>query len=169
MNYIVHAYRIMRDLAKYIYDWRNINEIERAVSKYGCATWTNNLRVEYGSSRVVIVGPDFAVKWDYDINSTFHIGGCEDELMMYEYARRVNKDYLFARVSCIYINGLFLYVMPRVRIFGSSLCNYLEENEFSWLAKTVSDLHCYNWGLLHGKPVLIDYACYNKYNIKSPS
>ena len=169
MNYIVHAYRIMCELAKYIYDWKNIDDIERAVNKYGCATWTNNLRVEFGSSRIVIVGPDFAVKWDYDDKSTIHIGGCEDELMMYEYARRINKDYLFAKISCIYIHGMLLYVMPRVRVYGKSIEIYMDEKNLDWLRIMISDLHSFNWGMLHNKPVMIDYACYNKYNIKSPS
>ena len=167
-SYVVDAYRTMKNLSRYIYNWYDIDNVERAVSKYDRATWTNNLRVEFGSSRIVIIGSNFVVKWNYCDSAIVNIGGCEEELNMYYYACRCGKDYLFAEMSCIYINGLFLYVMPFVSCVGQQkgwMEQYLDEEDYKWLVEKVRDLHSANWGVVDGQCVIIDYACYSKYEI----
>lgn len=167
-SYIVDAYYTMKGLSRYIYNWYDIDDIIEAVERYERANWTNHLKVEFGSSRIVIISHNFVVKWNYHDGAINSIGGCEEELNMYYYACRCKKDYLFAEISCIYINGLFLYVMPFVSDVGRQegwMENYLNNEDYQWLNEKVSDLHCANWGVIDGQCVIIDYACYNKWDI----
>lgn len=161
-NYIVNAYKTLKSIYNYIDNWYFWDDVEDGVSAYLRYNWNCNLKVDCGSSRIVIIGKDFVIKWDYDIAATNSIGGCEEEVKMYNYAKKAGYAHLFAKISCIYYKGRFFYVMPRINNIGMKSANpefYLTKNEYEWLVNHVNDLHSFNYGFMGKKLVMIDYAC----------
>ena len=164
-NYITRAYHFMKQMSKYVRDWESEDEIQVALRMYA---WdvdrTKCVNFEFGSARYVLMADDFVVKWDYD-SASLNIGGCEDEIKMYRYAEKCGYAYLLAKITPIFINGRFFYVMPRIEDVGRkdiSIFNHTTPQEYKWLDENLNDLHSWNYGYKDGKVKVIDYACYAK-------
>ena len=69
--------------------------------------------------------------------------------------------YLLAPIYRLYYRGRYFFVMPRAYDVGSGrdIFELLDDDESEWLMRNVGDLHSWNWGLIEGNPVVIDYAC----------
>ena len=160
-SYIVRAYYF----AKYIFSRvNNIYDEDEVIDMMDEAQKHFHIHANFtfGSSRYVIVTKDFVIKWDR--NDCYSIGLCEDELKMYEHAKRCGYDYLLAKITPIYLKGKYFYVMPTINKIGPlyhtySISHYLDKMEYWWVESNINDLHSHNWGLSKdNKPIIIDYA-----------
>lgn len=159
MTYQMRAYQYIKAMFDYVDNWYNWNSIMEATEKVFWNTG-KHAKVTCGSARMVVVGKDFAVKWDYD-SFAEEIGGCEDEFNKYKISLSSGYSYLLAPVFRFTYRDRYFYVMPKATNIGSNIDikNVVEPDEYEWLRTHVGDLHSWNWGLLNGKPIVIDYAC----------
>lgn len=166
MTYQMRAYLYIKAMFGYVNNWCNWDDVMEATEKTFLHTG-KHASVEVGSSRIVVVGKDFVIKWDYDKNVIQDIGGCEDEFIMYKKSLSSGYSYLLAPVFRITYRNRYFYIMPRVHNIGrfahtnKSLTDFLNQNEITWIKNNIGDLHSWNWGLSleNNKPIIIDYAC----------
>lgn len=160
MGYQMHAYQYIKAMFEYVVDWYNWNSVMEATEK---TYWNTGKSAEVtcGSARMVVVGKDFVVKWDYD-ECVKDIGGCEDEFEKYKISLSSGYSYLLAPVFRFTYRDRYFYVMPKASNVGShrDIKDVVKPREYEWLVNHVGDLHSWNWGLLDGKPIVIDYACH---------
>lgn len=122
----------------------------------------NNRRVKvcHGLTRIALVNSDYVVKFNYG-GYVGTYGGCEEEVAMYQQADSEGMAHLLAAITRVEVEGHVFYIMPRARYVGKtdlSLGN--SEDEVDWLFDTLYDLHEFNCGVINGRAVVIDYACY---------
>lgn len=165
MTYQMRAYRYLRVLFDYVRDWTYWRDVEIATDKVYFDTG-ERAEVTSGSSRMVIVGKDFVIKWDYDFKNIETIGGCEDEFRIYKRSLSSGYSHLLAPIFRIYHRGRYFFIMPRIDHIGPEEHDYKDINEFTsedeynWLWNNIGDLHSWNWGLDNfNNPIVIDYAC----------
>lgn len=161
-NYQMRAKKLLGKIYPYVKeDFEKILMIRRAVVDFNRK---NHMDVEltYGSARVCLMYEDFVIKWDYDEDSVFEIGGCDDEYEEYKVAFGNGWSYLLAETSQVNIKGKHFNIMPRVQVMGyqaeKDLYDYVTEEEKEILTRYGNDLHDWNWGLIDGEPRIIDYA-----------
>ena len=155
MGYQMHAYQYVRAMFDHVEDWYDWKSVLEAVDR------TNkHAEVTCGSARMVVIGDDFVIKWDYD-KCVAEIGGCEDEFQKYKISLSSRYAYLLAPVFRFSYHDRYFYVMPKATDVGShrNIRDEVNFDEYEWLSKNVGDLHSWNWGRINGKPVVIDYAC----------
>ena len=159
MTYQMRAYLYIKTMFEYVNNWRDWNDIIEATDKVFWHTG-KQASVECGSARIVIVGEDFAVKWDYD-ECIKEIGGCEDEFQKYKVSLSSGYSYLLAPVFRFSYRERYFYVMPKATNIGNGkdIRLAIRQDEYKWLTANVGDLHSWNWGFIDGKPIVIDYAC----------
>lgn len=114
-----------------------------------------------GASRAVFISSDYVVK--VDLKEKSFAGTSENEYKMYLFAQKEGFDYLFAPSSRIEHCGYFFYVMPRVHNIDKwrdedYFYEDLNEEEYGFIEAFINDIHGGNFGYLHHKLVLIDYA-----------
>lgn len=114
-----------------------------------------------GTSRMVFISSDYVVK--VDLKEETWAGTSEDEYKMYLFAQKEGFDYLFAPSTRIEYNGHFFYVMPRAHNIDEwrdedYFYKELSEEEYDFISGFICDIHGGNFGYLHQKLVLIDYA-----------
>ena len=165
MTYQMKAYRYLRAMFGYVRDWTYWHDIEIATDKVYFDTG-ERAEVTSGSSRMVVIGKDFVIKWDYDFENIESIGGCEDEFRIYKQSLSTGYSHLLAPIYRIYHRERYFYVMPRVDRVGAEehdnkgIEDFTTADEFNWLANNIGDLHSWNWGLdEYDNPIVIDYAC----------
>lgn len=165
MNYQMHAYHYIRALYTYVRDWTYWQDIQIAIDKVYLDTG-ESAEVTSGSSRIVVIGKDFVIKWDYDFENIKSIGGCEDEFRVYKRSLSSGYSHLLAPVYRIYYRNRYFFVMPRIDNIGPEAHDHKDINEFvtcdeyNWLWENIGDLHSWNWGLDEfNNPIIIDYAC----------
>lgn len=163
-GYKMHAYLFLRNLFSYVKNWHDIDDVNDAIDK---TFWNHGLSatLELGSSRMVVVGKDFAIKWNYDDEVIDSIGGCEEEFQTYQKSLSTGYAHLLAPIFRLSYRDRNFYIMPRVHNIGPREHGYkkLEEcvtkKEWEWLINNIGDIHSYNWGLEGNRPIMIDYAC----------
>lgn len=117
--------------------------------------------LDSGASRIVFISSDYVVK--VDLKEESWAGTSEDEYKMYLFAQEEGFDYLFAPSTRIEYNGYFFYVMPRAHNIDEwrsedYFYEELNEEEYDFISGFINDVHGGNFGYLHQKLVLIDYA-----------
>lgn len=164
-NYIVRAQKFMRDFLPYLEAYEFVG---RAVLAYNEA---KHRHVEHynGLVRQCVCLSDYAIKWDYNEHYANIYGGCENEVINYNFARKYGYEYLFAEITPIEICGRMFYVMPRVKKLAITFDEYepdsrlsYDEYEFVFGVMGLCDMHDENWGLVNGKVKIIDYANYRR-------
>ncbi len=116
----------------------------------------------YGYTRLVFITSDYVIKINY-FESNF--GLCEDEVMVYNQAKKDNMDYLFAKITPYEFNGNIYYIMPRINGIDEDservVEDYLTNDEYNYVFNYLGlhDLHCGNFGFKNGEVILVDYAC----------
>ncbi len=163
-DYKKHAYSFLKRIYPYVDNWKDADSIIDSLDKmfwnYGKSAY-----FEMGSSRMVIVGKDFVIKWDYDEKVINEIGGCEEEFQTYIKSLSTGYSHLLAPIYRFSYRNKKFYIMPRVHNIGLREHGYkkLKEcvtlNEWKWLINNIGDIHSYNWGIENNYPVMIDYAC----------
>lgn len=132
-----------------------------AVLKYKNEYKDENVHMAKGWSRFCIIyHNEFVIKFDRN-NPGF--GSNYSEYKLYKLAAHLGYEKLFAAMSRIKVRHKYYYVMPYIPEVNTSKddlmdSDLLDEDEEEFLYETCRDLHCYNYGLLEGRPVLIDYA-----------
>lgn len=157
-NYIVRAQKFMETFYPYM---RKYN-IEDAVAHFN-EDKHRAVQFRCGAVRRVLVTSDYVVKWDYDKRNSKTFGGCRDEYNKYQKVKDDYYGYLFAEITPIKVSNRIFYVMPRVKSLGYDcdewITDVLNETELAYVNSITGDVHDENWGYLHGRPVIIDYAC----------
>lgn len=123
----------------------------------------NNRRIKvcHGATRIALVNSDYVVKFNYG-ERVDQFGGCEEEVAMYQHASDEGMEYLLAKITRVEVKGYTFYVMPRARYIGKAdLMQGNTEDDVDWLFDTLYDLHEFNFGIINGRAVVIDYACYD--------
>ena len=162
-EYLENAMRFLNEFSDFIYNWYDEDNIINAIDDIG---WHKGYHVSfnYGCTRYVLVGKDFAIKWDYDADSVEELGGCESEYEIYNEVKNTSYSYLFAPITKVEVNNHYFYIMPRIDNIGpvahhfKTLDEFLTYDEKRFLYNKISDLHDNNWGIKNNKPVIIDYA-----------
>lgn len=166
-NYEIRAQKLIKKFFPYFfecigYGTITINKVEKAVTRFNESHRAYNVQVANGSSRIVLLCSDYAIKMDYD-GAPF--GGCEDEIAIYKKACEYGVEEAFAPISRFSVEGYDFYIMPKVKIaanFGYGhpyLGEVLSEEEVDFINSFVTDTHEYNYGKLHNRWVMVDYAC----------
>lgn len=160
MNYQMRAYHFLKVMFGFVKNWSDFHDLGYAAKETFLRTGEET-HIENGSVRMAIVGEDFVIKWDYDDEAAEEIGGCEDEFRKYRVSLSSGYAYLLAPIYRLYYRGRYFFVMPRAYDVGSGrdIFELLDDDESEWLMRNVGDLHSWNWGLIDGNPVVIDYAC----------
>ena len=119
--------------------------------------------VRSGLSRIALITSDYVVKFDYDPEEVESIGGCDNEMAVYDMAQREGFAYLFAQITPFNYNKRWFYIMPRIRGIGSG--NRYAEDYMTSAEKNfcrthkLTDLHTENYGFRKGHVCIVDYAC----------
>lgn len=163
-SYIIRAQRFIHQIAQYI-DAENIDidDFEHIVYRFN-HFYHRNVIFAHGATRIALITSDYVVKIDYDSWQISRFGGCENEMRMYEEAKRDGMAYLFAEITPYVYEGLTYYIMPRVNGIGrydDDAWGWMSEVESDWCEEHgIFDLHNENYGWHQGHVVLIDYgAC----------
>lgn len=161
-SYIVRARRFIRMLSQFmpVQGCISVRLARIAVDNFN-ARYNRHVRVEWGSARLAFITSDYVVKMDYDPEAVALFGGCDSECRFYRYAMAEGMEYLFAEITPYACGRFEYYIMPRVSCVGAQESDYLDRlsgPEYRWLMRHVHDLHEYNYGILHGDVVIIDYA-----------
>ena len=161
-DYITRARKFIRALSEFL---PNDGYISNYTARHACdmfnARYHRHVVVDFGSARVAFITSDYVVKLDYDKVAVRLYGGCKSECRFYQFALEEGMEYLLAEITPYKCNGVTFYIMPRVSNVGNADAHYLyrlSEDEYEWLMQNINDLHEFNYGLLHGRVVVIDYA-----------
>lgn len=165
-DYITRAKKFITGFLPYL-DQYGDDYIRQAVNAYNTAKH-RHVQYYFGIARRCLCLSDYAVKWDYNECAVERYGGCEMEVTNYQLARRYGYEYLFAEITRIEVCGRVFYIMPRITTLAmnANIDEYYpeerltaEEHRFIYDTMGLQDLHNENWGFLHGKVIIIDYAC----------
>lgn len=162
-DYRMRAAKLCRLLDHYIASCRTETDFSRAVTAFNLMHHRHVI-FEHGISRAVFITSDYVIKIDA-WESTF--GGCKDEYMVYQQAKKDGYEYLFAEITPFCYNNHMFFIMPRIKVSGMtkeySIDEYLNWDEWTYLSQHVDDLHDGNWGMKNNRVVVFDYACRNTY------
>ena len=164
-DYEVRAQQFIKEFAPYLKGIRvsksNSYKVREAVRKFN-ADKNRNIKVASGASRIALITSDYVVKLDF---GTTWAGNSATEMRGYEQAKKDGYEYLLAKISLYKCRNRKFYIMPRARVAETltwkgqkRLWYKLTEDEQRYIRNNFEDLHDSNWGSLHGRPVLIDYA-----------
>lgn len=164
-NYEARAQKFIQELYPYLHNIRissnSMWKIRKAVDKFNKEK-NRKVLVFSGASRVVFVTSDYVVKLD---KNTAWAGNSARELLAYERAVNEGYEHLFAKISSFKHKHRTFYIMPRAKIAmnlsykrQSKLWKSLTKAETNFINENISDLHDENWGTLHGKFIVFDYA-----------
>lgn len=164
-DYEVRAQQFINEFAPYLKGVRvnksNSHKVREAVRRFNVDK-KRNVKVASGASRIVLITSDYVVKLDF---GTTWAGNSATEMRGYEQAKKDGYEYLLAKISLYKCRNRKFYIMPRARVAGTltwqgkqRLWFKLTKEEQKYISDNFEDLHDSNWGSLHGRPVLIDYA-----------
>lgn len=165
-DYIERAKDFVEQIFPYISECMNPWRLSGCVDSFNI-DFDRKVVLKHGLSRIALITSDYVVKFDYDPDEIDSIGGCANELELYEIAQKEGFAYLLAEITPFMHEGRMFYIMPRIRGIGSGR-HYAErymsnaEKEFCRRHR-ISDLHTSNYGFRHGHVCLVDYACHLSY------
>lgn len=161
-NYVERAKDFIKEVFPYIQDDMEYPWIlQNKIRQYN-ADHTRNVKVMSGCARVALLTSDYVVKFDYDEDEVQCIGGSQNEVYLYEIAKREGFDYLFAEITHVVWMNHDFYIMPR--IYGINDDNgrgwqYMTYEEREWCKEhSLTDLHCGNYGFRNGHICIVDYG-----------
>lgn len=167
-NYVERAEKFMKSFVRnygHPFGCKNIAEVRDMVERYNAAHKRIHVSYSYGISRCTLILSDYVIKWDYDAENVMEWGGCKNEMKIYAKACKMGLHNVLAPITRIKVYGRFYYVMPRCTrtAFGDKhhdLTYYIGEAQMWGLHNRLHliDLHCENWGFLHGQATIFDYA-----------
>lgn len=154
MDFIAQVFPYLNDLSCV---WQTMQDV-----KLFNAAHNRKVEVRHGTARIALLTSDYVIKWDYDPEEADAIGGCENEVYLYNLAKAEGFAYLFAEITRTIYEGHYFYIMPRIpniSIDHDDAWEYMTEEEYAWCENHyLVDLHGRNFGLVKNKPVIVDYA-----------
>lgn len=148
---------IAKNMESPYYVRENINKFNKENSR--------NVKMRAGCARIALLTSDYVVKFDYDREEVDSIGGCANEVYMYDIAEREGFAYLFAKITHVIYQNHDFYIMPRIE--GVDDCNgsawhHMTIAEANWCHNhSVTDLHSGNYGFRNGHVCIFDYGYIN--------
>lgn len=163
-SYEERAKDFIKQVFPYISSCQKPWEISRRIEMFN-EDFDRKVVVSSGLSRIALITSDYVVKFDYNPDEVACIGGCDNEVALYNLAEREGFAYLFAKITMFVYRGRYFYIMPRIRGIGSSwhYAEYhmtIEERAFCRRHR-ITDLHEENYGFRKGHVCVIDYACHD--------
>lgn len=169
-DYIERAKDFIEQVFPYISVCTNPWDAGQRIEMYN-ADFDRKVIVRSGLSRIALITSDYVIKFDYDPDEIDSIGGCENELELYEQAKAEGFAYLLAEITPFLFHERKFYIMPRIRGIGSGhhyAENYMTPSEKDFCRRhKITDLHTSNYGFRHGHVCLVDYACHLSYEDSS--
>lgn len=166
-DYVVRAQKFVRSFAPYIdKNQVGIYSMRSAVRAFN-KDYNRKVRLEYGATRIVLLTSDYCIKIDRTDNKSDFWGNCEKEYKAYMRMKRLKCREVFCPIEKYTYNNMNYYIMPmcsKADDYDVDLydVNYrLTGKQTRFIENHFRDLHSGNIGMLHGKPVIIDYACNN--------
>lgn len=163
-SYEVRAQKFIRQIFDFIYECKEIEDYEDAVSAFNYR-YNRKVIVDHGLTRIVLITSDYVVKIDYSDNVR-RFGGGMQEYNFYQMAEREGFEYLLAKITPYEYRGMTFYIMPRIKgimRYDEDAYEYMTQAENDWCdAHNLYDLHCKNYGWAHGHVVIVDYGA-NEY------
>ena len=151
---------IKRKLSSDNYDGDFCKALRSVVEKY--RRYKNpRIEMDWGATRVCIIGSNFVLKFDYGKTDLF--GGCYDEYLTYKKAKEDGYSHLFAKCRYFVKHGFSFFAMEKIDHIGETTlfeANWTED-EIDYVDSNVRDLHFMNFGVRDGYGVVIDYAASN--------
>ena len=167
-NYIQNAIELLNQFVPYMRYYRapanndlTPYSLKRLIRRFN-RVHGSNFQINNGLTRVVILGNNFVIKFDYNPEGIDDVGGCESEVKFYQFAEQKGFGYLFAPITPINVKGFTFYIMPRIHGIGRTQNNVeweLNKHDCAFVRAYLHDTHEYNYGWVNGYPVIIDYAC----------
>lgn len=164
-DYVVRAQKFVRSFAPYIdKNQVTIDSMYSAARAFN-KDYNRKVRLDYGATRVVLLTSDYCIKIDKTDNKSNFWGNCEKEYKAYMRMKRLKCREVFCPIEKYTYNNMNYYIMPMcskaddwdVQMYD--VANRLTAKQTHFINKHFKDLHSGNIGVLHGKPVIIDYAC----------
>lgn len=160
--YVDRAKDFIKEVFPYIRDYMDSPwSLRNKIRQYN-ADYTRNVKVMSGCARVALITSDYVVKFDYDEDEVRYVGGSENEVHLYEIAKREGFGYLFAEITRVQWMNQNFYIMPRIRGINDNNgrgWQYMTIEERLWCEKhSLTDLHCGNYGFRNGHICIVDYG-----------
>lgn len=133
----------------------NLKKCKEAISQFN--EEGHNVILMHGASRIALIYSDFVVKWDWNKGNVVWVGGCQEEVKNYIYAKKNGHGRCFAKAIEYKYGDIYFIIMPRATKIGRAR-EYKWKKHFTWISDNFWDLHNMNVGELNGYPVLVDYA-----------
>lgn len=172
-NYEERAKDFIKEIFPLFNSFDNYWDASDAVEMFN-RLYNRKVIANHGCARIALITSDYVVKFDYDQYEVRSVGGCENEIKLYEQAEKDGFAYLFAKITRYTYKGQNFYIMPRINGVGSDDWNYADdhmtEEENNWCDRhDLTDLHNQNYGFRNGHVCIIDYACRRWYSDSSSS
>ena len=139
-------------------------KVEDCMDKFN-EKYNRDVVVCWGSARVALITSDYVIKWEYDTEEVDSIGGFEDELDLYEKAKKDGFAYLFAEITPFEYKDFPFYIMPRIERMDNEYGDYdtawdcMTREESDWCREHhLQDLHEGNFGERNGHICIFDYG-----------
>ena len=106
-----------------------------------------------GSTRNVVLCSDYCIKVDKNLNSYW--GDSQSEFQFFWNYKDSRFGPYLCPIAKVSINNYDFYIMPKVSQVGKP---EVYDRFPAFIRNNLRDLHEMNIGILHGRPVVIDYA-----------
>jgi hypothetical protein len=169
-NYVERAKDFVEQVYPYIANCMSPWKMNDFIHQFN-ADFDRKVIVRSGLSRIALITSDYVVKFDYDPDEVESIGGCYNEMAVYDMAQREGFAYLFAQITPFPYSGRTFFIMPRIRGIGSGnryAEDYMTPSEKDFCRRhRITDLHTENYGFRKGHVCIVDYACNLDYESSS--
>ena len=164
-DYRIRAQKMLKQIFPYIQDCAGQEgEVYETAIECFNREHNRNVHVAYGYTRVVFITSDYVIKTNItaDMKDIEMYGGCEDEVIFYQFAKEQGFAHLLAEITPFEYMGQKFYIMPRIRNIGKVPYAYGEQflkgadREFA--NKYLRDLHDENYGWYRNRIIIFDYA-----------
>lgn len=165
--YEIRAKKFAEYLCRLFLYCSTLDDFVRVIEEYNL-THSRPIHYKHGVSRIAILRADYVVKFNLapeshwcDMEGRCLAGDNDSEVEVYERAVEEGYSYLLAKTTVINLYGRSISIMPRIDHVGDEdrdWKRYVSLDEYRWLRDNVSDLHAFNVGYYHNKPVVIDYG-----------
>ena len=163
-SYEERAKDFIKEIFPYIHDYMGSPWCMHEVVDQFNKEHSRHVQMRSGCARIALLTSDYVVKFDYDEDTVDEIGGCLNEMYMYDIAEREGYAYLFAKITHVTYQDRDFFIMPRIRtdeVYGSAW-HHLTDAEASWCHKhSITDLHSGNYGFRNGHVCIFDYGYIN--------
>lgn len=160
-NYIERAKKFVPVVYSILNSAFDLEEVEECVDDFN---FYNKRKVifTHGLTRMAFITSDYVIKFDYDPEASEMWGGSENEIEIYQEAKRDGMAYLFAEITRYYYGEYVFYIMPRIHGVGNKFDDapkFMTDYENEWcIDHGIHDLHNHNYGWRNRHVCLIDYA-----------